>query len=125
MNPTRNPHFWQFTNKKNAPKIHHTPKKRWNIMFLQVKEFYLNLKRHETPLSLLFIRARPDDATALLPHLAAGAVSRKGLRPTAVLPGRPSSASPRPLSAPPARRSSSRFQYKGHGLPAHGGRQGF
>ena len=56
--------------------------------------------------------ARPDGATALLPHLAAGAVSRKGLRPTAVLPDRPSSASPRPLSAPPARRSSSRFHIK-------------
>ena len=71
--------------------------------------------------------ARPDGATALLPHLAAGAVSRKGLRPTAVLPDRPSSASPRPLSAPPARRSSPRFQIKlkGHGLPALGGRQGF
>ena len=103
----------------------HTRKNHGRSMFYRVEEFYLNLKRHETPLSLLFIRARPDDATALLPHLAAGAVSAAEV------------CSPRHAPRPPFQRVAPpsvsttcssilpEIPNIGHGLPALGGRQGF
>ena len=60
----------------------------------------------------------PTLATEVCGHVRQGTevcfatFANRGLRPTAVLPGRPSSASPRLLSAPPARRFSPRFQIK-------------